>query len=60
MRRSGVHEIDSSIEVSMQLAQLTKQVALLATQSIPNKEKYGVCSTLGFGVDNYPYKEKLL
>lgn len=39
MSRIEVHEIDSSIEMSIQLVELTKQVALLATRAF-EREKY--------------------
>lgn len=56
VRRAGVHEIDSNTEIQIQLAQLTKQVALLSTQNTSNKEQCGLCNTLGHGTDACQYQ----
>lgn len=55
MRIAEVHEIESDTEVQMQLAQITKQVALIIIHVTTNKEQCGLCSTLGHGTSTYPY-----
>lgn len=51
MKRVGFHEIDFGIEVSIQLAQLTKQVALCTTKNTPKREACEVCCNFRHGVD---------
>ena len=56
VRKAGVHEIDSSNEVQQQLVQLTKQVALLPTQTNTNNDQYGLYSNMGHGTEACPYQ----
>lgn len=60
MRRARLHEIDYEIEELMQLAQMTKQVTLLAIQGTPNKEQCRVCSTLGNFVNACLYQREAI
>lgn len=55
-RRDGVHEIDSSIEVSVKLAQLRKKVTPLAIQILQIEKKCRICSNLGYGAHTCPYQ----
>ena len=53
-RRAGVHEVNTNQEMAMQIAELTKQVKLLAaggSRNVPNQEVCGICGIFGHGAN---------
>lgn len=60
VRKDVVYEIDFGIEVTKQLAQLTKKIMLLTTLTTTSKEKCGLCSTLGQDFNTCPYQGEVV